>query len=323
MSPPGPDYSKGVPTALRRCDHCGSPDRTLRKCARCSLVSYCSKECQKAAWPGHKSQCQTVIDWQNGDGIYAEKPTGGRFSGFATMHAFMRAIDDFLKAHAWAFHNDARALVASKGGIEWLQSTPPKIITIRLRPSFANTSTQWDRNPATPFKFVSSSYMTSAEYDDLIANTAHGWSSEAMTTARINSFRKMQARFGAEFAGLIPVNITVDGMVFTRFEFFPLRRTRALPPDLEGKEHEILGDARVLFKQSVNFGFPLRVSGMDPRYAYPGKFVRAHDHRKWEWTALFEDWAAYDGGNEDLDATLGKLTSGLSVADVISNVQRL
>ena len=46
--------SSGGTSPLRNCDHCGSPGRALRKCVGCSLVGYCSKDCQKAAWPEHE-----------------------------------------------------------------------------------------------------------------------------------------------------------------------------------------------------------------------------------------------------------------------------
>jgi hypothetical protein len=29
----------------------------LRKCGGCGVVRYCSGECQKTAWPGHKKEC--------------------------------------------------------------------------------------------------------------------------------------------------------------------------------------------------------------------------------------------------------------------------
>ncbi|KAF7373117.1 hypothetical protein MSAN_00519500 [Mycena sanguinolenta] len=31
--------------------------RTLRRCGKCHLLSYCSKECQKKHWPEHKQEC--------------------------------------------------------------------------------------------------------------------------------------------------------------------------------------------------------------------------------------------------------------------------
>lgn len=46
-----------APIALRQCYYCGKPESEqfkLKKCARCSLVVYCSKECQKKHWSTHK-----------------------------------------------------------------------------------------------------------------------------------------------------------------------------------------------------------------------------------------------------------------------------
>jgi hypothetical protein len=46
--------------ALSRCEPCalcGRVDKVTRKCARCINASYCSKECQKQAWPQHRRAC--------------------------------------------------------------------------------------------------------------------------------------------------------------------------------------------------------------------------------------------------------------------------
>lgn len=144
-----------------------------------------------------------------------------------------------------------------------------------------------------------------------------------MVTARSNALRKLRARFGAELMGLIPVLITVDGTSFARFEFLPLRQPRGLPRNLKGKEKQILDDARTLCRETVNAGLPLRVVGTDRQYVYPGRFARGL--KEWEWTPLFEDWGEYDvrGRDEIVNAALRKFTSGLFVANVILNVQRL
>jgi hypothetical protein len=44
------------------CDECDT-DGTSR-CGSCQTCRYCSKECQKKAWPAHKLLCKTVKDFQ-------------------------------------------------------------------------------------------------------------------------------------------------------------------------------------------------------------------------------------------------------------------
>ena len=42
-----------------QCAHCGKADNgTLKKCTACSQVLYCGRECQKAHWPAHKTECK-------------------------------------------------------------------------------------------------------------------------------------------------------------------------------------------------------------------------------------------------------------------------
>jgi uncharacterized C2H2 Zn-finger protein len=40
------------------CDGCDAAGGNLLRCGRCKKVSYCSKECQRAAWKSHKKKCE-------------------------------------------------------------------------------------------------------------------------------------------------------------------------------------------------------------------------------------------------------------------------
>ncbi|KAH8059393.1 hypothetical protein JL722_5419 [Aureococcus anophagefferens] len=39
------------------CDYCGAADARGR-CGRCKTARFCSRECQRAAWPDHKADCE-------------------------------------------------------------------------------------------------------------------------------------------------------------------------------------------------------------------------------------------------------------------------
>jgi hypothetical protein len=39
------------------CLHCGKASADIKRCSRCHQVYFCNRDCQKAAWPEHKSRC--------------------------------------------------------------------------------------------------------------------------------------------------------------------------------------------------------------------------------------------------------------------------
>eukprot|EP00897_Mesotaenium_endlicherianum_P005406 jgi/Mesen1/4894/ME000244S04085 len=52
------DRGKHVKGAPKACDVCGVVDEKVHRCTACKAAAYCSRECQKLAWPSHKELCK-------------------------------------------------------------------------------------------------------------------------------------------------------------------------------------------------------------------------------------------------------------------------
>lgn len=45
---------------VNRCGFCNTRGNNLKLCARCKLISYCGKDCQRGDYAAHKKQCLSV-----------------------------------------------------------------------------------------------------------------------------------------------------------------------------------------------------------------------------------------------------------------------
>ena len=46
-------------------------EKKLRTCSKCKRVAYCSKECQKKDWEGHRKDCRLADAFNNMTNPYA------------------------------------------------------------------------------------------------------------------------------------------------------------------------------------------------------------------------------------------------------------
>ncbi|XP_021369225.1 uncharacterized protein LOC110460574 isoform X2 [Mizuhopecten yessoensis] len=75
----------------KKCLVCGEASETVKTCARCKKVDYCSKKCQRQDWKSHKLQC-----YDPEEDVYESIPTDGnrREETFASESAKSRGAYD-------------------------------------------------------------------------------------------------------------------------------------------------------------------------------------------------------------------------------------
>jgi hypothetical protein len=61
-------------TLFKTCAQCGKKEQEMNRCAKCRLVDYCSKECQKVAWKTHKVTCKAPQNIIIEDRDFSGKP---------------------------------------------------------------------------------------------------------------------------------------------------------------------------------------------------------------------------------------------------------
>ena len=54
------EYAYPDEPAAESCTQCGGAAKNLKACSACMSVAYCSRDCQKAAWPAHKQVCSAL-----------------------------------------------------------------------------------------------------------------------------------------------------------------------------------------------------------------------------------------------------------------------
>ena len=62
MEDTGSDAPSMAPPSCMQCGKEATEDVPLKRCGKCHTTQYCSRECQKASWPIHKTFCGKGFD---------------------------------------------------------------------------------------------------------------------------------------------------------------------------------------------------------------------------------------------------------------------
>ncbi|KAH9890598.1 hypothetical protein C8Q73DRAFT_132012 [Cubamyces lactineus] len=276
-----------MPMALRRCCWCGEaekPHQKHKKCASCEYVIYCSKECQKAAWPDHKQACRYMTEsTRRFDGVYESEVLP---FGFSSSLAYSRALGDWTEAHSWALQTCAQAFVLQLGGTSFIKIPSEYIMCYKLNCRTKPGQSAASRNPAMMFSAQTQGVVKIEDWMQMHPNNVLHWQGTASERDLIA--RSMAERCGSAFACLLTVVFKSDGITSSNTLHFPVLHTRQRLP-LDEAAMDLLGDVIMLCYRSIDQGFPLRcLEGSDSTMPLPGHFVRKSG--KWVWEPFFDDW---------------------------------
>ncbi|KAI1791287.1 hypothetical protein LXA43DRAFT_434698 [Ganoderma leucocontextum] len=133
----------------RYCDKCCKGDSKFR-CAGCQAVVYCSRECQKAAWRSHKSECSSEPN--------VDLNLQASHLGYPSSLSLLNALDEWIDTRRWCLYTLMCALVQLEGGVDAVLAdssgihparTSQKALILHVVPAHC---TEHDGNPALSFR---------------------------------------------------------------------------------------------------------------------------------------------------------------------------
>ncbi|RPD59255.1 hypothetical protein L226DRAFT_572242 [Lentinus tigrinus ALCF2SS1-7] len=176
------------------CEHCCRHDldkREYKRCGGCSAVLYCSKECQRAAWPSHKEACRM------------RTPSVSEL-GYATPLAMKQMLQEWTSTHYYALTTIANAAVYLNGGWSVLHDQPFAIVMHLAAEPYSK-----EANPSQAFRVL----RTRVAHRDSHRGLREGWES-AMEDCRIVEQGVRQDRadsIALNLLGVVPAMILLEG----------------------------------------------------------------------------------------------------------------
>ncbi|KAI9056941.1 hypothetical protein FKP32DRAFT_1427830 [Trametes sanguinea] len=283
---------------LPHCGHCSrkessESDIKLKRCNGCHAAVYCSKECQKAAWPGHRDTCHSVRSLKREDAPES-------YAGYDTPVVLINAIKAWLQKQHDTFRFLARATVLMSCNVEQVFATPEpsRFLVIQIAPGTHPTAENW--NPGNAFRFVGGSITEKTVARSVMPLSDERWN-EWMTGCRRKGERYRQSapsESSLPFLGTIPTIVIVNPFLITMLDSFHihgLRYPHRVPTPLDQKSRPAFDDIVNMCTWSVDEGCVLRhPTGRDGSVFTPDVGVYVRKGKNWKWEPLKDfNWAAY------------------------------
>ncbi|KAH9923919.1 uncharacterized protein BXZ73DRAFT_79325 [Epithele typhae] len=282
------------PNDISACHLCGSGTKDkLKRCTGCQVVMYCGKECQKKAWPMHKSVCRLRSDSTRSQRTGNIGPVSVDESrdrilkklGFSSAVELGHAVITWADWHKWAFSSLTKAAVMLEGGPNAmrLQTKNSKFVVFVISPY---RDTEIGSNPGNAFYVRSVSVNSSEDFDPASAPRRIWAGGE---DARLKDMKVWRdGHCDPWFAGLVSLIFHVHdalgydtGMVF--YSTSTLYHSPA-PLPLSEFNVNVCRDVIGTIKGTMKGGAILQIKDQDV-VPTPGFLQRKK--RDWQWRSLF------------------------------------
>ncbi|PIL30581.1 hypothetical protein GSI_07281 [Ganoderma sinense ZZ0214-1] len=331
--PPTAHRTRQPSPAVHYCYQCFLPQAAtvqLKLCSGCRVAEYCSKECQKAAWPTHKKECGVTCKLAEATDPNLLDKVLHAF-GFRTPVDSLKALNEFAQAHRWALEAHFHVAIRRKVGFKPAPGDITDSILVGNLECVAPPSSGKRLDPASRFRLRDRfKFVPLAEFKNASRERA-----EAFDRMYGESRATIQQFHGANllFLGGCPVAYRIWPLSVVSFSCCPIFYAVHGPHNYDDDtRREIFEDKLRLATASINAGIVLR--GVELRgHPVPGRLVRAD--KIWSFEPLFkaddweDSWAAYlaadprPKGVDLLDDAIARLKSGLPLLELIQVSQVL
>ncbi|RDX52778.1 hypothetical protein OH76DRAFT_1416471 [Lentinus brumalis] len=276
MSPAVVSAFPGAPTVNAYCEQCSRHDLDKRECKRCggcSTVLYCSKDCQRAAWPSHKEICR----W---------RPPSVSELGYATPLALKKVLQEWAETQYYALTTIANAAVYLNGGWDVIRGQPCAIVMHLAAEPYSR-----DANPSQAFRVM----KTRVAHRDSLAALQNGWEEAMSDCAVIEQGVRQDCAdtIASNFLGVVPAAIILEGTdIIMLHKWLIFRHDIRHVPDSPTNETTVRAfrDLVHLCAGIIRGGYVFRASKdraqREPEF---GRLVKSPRSQKWKWEKMNVD----------------------------------
>ncbi|KAM5542725.1 hypothetical protein V8D89_003686 [Ganoderma adspersum] len=270
------------PSVCTWCRSIAPQGETLKRCQGCNIVTYCGRECQKAAWSRHRPLCR------RGN---LELGQDAELTGYATVIGIGEALNEWVAIHKYSLTVIVHSVLRRAGGVV-ANSRLGHVVVFNVKSRKDDNTDPAHENPATAFS-IHITKLLGAEHAPVLASPEDLERLRPAGVFEDAGFRGDPA--SATHAGFVPVVFAVEETKIALATHCPVYCSSRHPDDtaLDEETFAVFDDLSNVFVNFILNGIVLRPP-VDERAADPetGKMVRGR--KRWRWRGERFGWPLVD-----------------------------